>query len=754
MIETLRRLALEVANAPDLATALRVAVQQTREAMQVDACAIYLVDPNDRCLVLMETEGLNRAAIGQVRLAPGEGVLGLVRERREAVSLDNAAEHPQYRHFPVTGEGHFNAFLGVPIVHFRDVIGVLAVFQRGSQTFSGNQEAFLVTVSAQLSGPLAEVITASRQHLIPGLSPQYKPYIQGVPGAPGVAIGTVVMPSPLAELDGVPERAAGDIESEVMAFREAVTEVQKELKASGERMKELLPAEAQSLFEVYALLVGDDSLISKVTARIQEGQWAPSALRDTIRELAAVFEAMQDERLRARAEDIRAIGRRLLLELQVDTRAPRDFPERTVLVGDEVSLARIADVPRKQLAGVVCLKGSVLAHTAVVARALGVPAVMGLGDVSGGRLAGSTVVVDGYRGRVFVDPSPSVKAEFARLEREERELSADLLSLQDLPAETPDGVRVPLFVNAGLLTDITPALNSGAAGVGLYRSEFPFMLRDAFPSEDEQRTIYREILEAFAPRPVVMRTLDIGGDKPLPYFTIDEGNSLLGWRGIRVTLQHPEIFLAQLKAMLRASVGLDNLRLLLPMVSSSSEVREARTLLDRALETLQDEGLSVRRPELGVMIEVPAAIFALAELAELVDFFSLGTNDLTQYLLAVDRGNPRVAALYDHLHPAVLRAVQQVVLEAGKLAKPVSLCGELAGDPVGAVLILAMGVDYVSVAASALPQVKWVIRSIPRNKAQDLLQASIKLPDAAAVRRLIHQALDDAGLGGLLRAGR
>lgn len=753
MIEKLRRIVLDVGNAQDLAAALRITVQRVREGMEVDACTIYLVDPNDEHLVMMENEGLDRAAIGAVRLAPGEGVIGLVRERREPVALDNAPQHPRFRHFPITGEAPFRAFLGVPIIHYRKVIGVLAVLQRGRRTFTTSHEVFLVTASAQLAGALAAAMTLSPSPLLPTRA-GLKAFVQGIAGAPGVAIGTVVMPSSLAELESVPDRKTSDGTVEESAFREAVVRVQADLYASGERLKELLPSEAHALFEVYALLVGDESLVSRVVERIRQGQWAPAALRDTIQELAVTFEAIEDERLRARAEDIRAIGRRLLLELQVDPRVPREFPKRSVLVGDEVSLARIADVPRDRLAGVICFKSSALSHSAVVARALGIPAVMGLGDLSAERLEGHSVVVDGYRGRVFVDPISSVLNEFARLEHEDRELNTELEHLRDLPAETTDGVRVSLLVNTGPLTDIQPSLAVGAAGVGLYRSEFPFMLREAFPSEDEQYATYRQILEAFAPRPVVMRTLDIGGDKPLPYFPIEENNSLLGWRGVRVTLQHPEIFLAQLKAMLRANAEFGNLRLLLPMVTTAAEVREARHVLARAIESLSQVGVTVESPPLGVMIEVPGAIYAIDTLAAYAEFFSLGTNDLTQYLMAVDRGNPRVATLYDHLNPAVLRAVCDAISRAHDVGKPISLCGELAGDPGGALLLLAMGVDYLSVAASALPRTKWVIRSVSHAHATELLEEALRVPDARGVRQLVNHALEKAGLGGLLRAGR
>ena len=395
-----------------------------------------------------------------------------------------------------------------------------------------------------------------------------------------------------------------------------------------------------------------------------------------------------------------------------------------------------------------------LSHTAVIARALGVPAVMGLGDLSINQLAGHSVVIDGYVGRIFIDPAPAIEAEFERLEHEEKELTVELEILRSLPSETLDGVRVPLYVNTGLLTDIEPSLSVEPEGVGLYRSEFPFMLRETFPNEVEQTVTYRRMLEAFSPHPVVMRTLDIGGDKPLAYFPIEETNSLLGWRGIRISLEHPELFLAQIKAMLRASEGLGNLRLLLPMVSLSSEVSDARVLLDQAIESLAEESVIVERPPLGVMLEVPAVLFSIDKLAKHADFFSLGTNDLTQYLMAVDRGNPHVANIYDHLEPAVLRAVHYAVTQAQAIGKPISLCGELAADPAGAVLLTAMDFDYLSVAPAALPRVKWIVRSVTRQQAGELLKEALDQPDGTAVRQLVHAVLEEKGLGGLVRAGR
>jgi len=723
------------------------------EVIGADACAAFLVDPTDGYLVLRETRGLNRTCVDQIRIGPEEGVIGLVRERRAPVSLAKAATHPRFLSFPESGEQRFQGFLGVPMVHRGEALGVLSVWRGEDGTFDQAEEAFLVTLSAQLAGALAPSLerwtgrfrAEGREHA---------GYLQGVAGASGVAVGEGVVPSPLANLEAVLDRSARDPALEEAAFRAAVAAVQAELVASGERMHGLLPSESHALFEVYSMLVGDKSLSERVLIGIRGGLSAAAALLDAIAEVAGRFEAMANERLAARAEDLRAVGRRLLLELSADADSRREFPERTVLVGDEVSLARIADVPRERLAGIVCRKGSVLSHTVVIARALGIPAVMGIEDLSIERLAGKILVVDGYEGRVLPEPPPAVIRVFERLVHEERLLGRELEALNDLPAETSDGVRIALHVNTGLLSDIQPGLAVQPDGVGLYRSEFPFMLRETFPSEAEQCAVYRQMLEAFAPRPVVMRTLDIGGDKPLGYFPVDEANGLLGWRGVRVSLQQPEIFLVQLRAMLRANAELGNLRILLPMVSTANEVKGARELLGHAMRGLREDGLGVRPVELGVMLEVPSALFSLDVLSEEADFFSLGTNDLTQYLLAVDRGNPRVAALYDHLEPAVLRAVQHAVLRLERLGKPVSLCGELAGDPAGALLLLGMGLEALSMAAACVPAVRWVVRSFSRARAGRILERALRLRDAGSVRTLVHGELEGAGLGGLVRAGR
>jgi phosphotransferase system enzyme I (PtsP) len=378
---------------------------------------------------------------------------------------------------------------------------------------------------------------------------------------------------------------------------------------------------------------------------------------------------------------------------------------------------------------------------------------MAVTELPVGRIEGREMVVDGYRGRVYVSPGPTVRAEYQRLAEDDAALTNELQALRDLPSETTDGYLVPLYLNAGLISESRPLGIEEAAGVGLYRTELPFIVRDTFPSEASQLSNYRRVLELFHPRPVNIRTLDIGGDKPLPYFPMHEANPFLGWRGMRITLDQPGIFLTQLRAMLHASVGLDNLQILLPMISTVGEVDEAMVLIHRAHEELLEEGYQVRMPAVGVMIEVPAAVYQCEALARRVDFLSVGTNDLTQYLLAVDRNNPNVAKLYDELHPAVLRALIQILAGARVHGREVSVCGEMAGDPLATLLLVGMGVHSFSMGAGSLLRVKRVIRSISRARAREVLKAALQCEDASGVRRLLVEALETIGLSGLVRVG-
>ena len=751
MLDVLRRITQEVNTATGLDEALTIIVRRIREAMAVDACSIFLVDETDGSYMLMATDGLRQTAVGQVRLGPHEGLVGLVGERREVISLENASQHPRYRHFPETGEERFQAFIGVPVIHYRRVLGVLAAQQWATRLFSEDEVALLFTIAAQLGGVISVGLRGGGVSRLRSGRKQHHVIIEGIAGAPGIAVGTVVLPSPMANLESVPDRKAHAIEAEEAIFRAAVAALEKELRENRARLERVLPMDAQQIFEFYSLLLSDEGIVNDTVARIHTGSWAAGALRDTIMEQARIFERMEDNYLQVRAEDIRGIGRRLLMYLQGEEWKPKHYPKQCILVGEEISAARMADVPVGQLAGIVCTRGSVVSHTAILARAFGIPAVMGLGALSIGNLEGCEIVVDGYQGRVIIQPSRTVRAEFQRLVKSARKLSVELEALRYLPAETPDGLRIALYANTGLLSDIALSLESGAEGVGLYRTEVAFMVRESFPSEEEQYQAYRAFLESFAPQPVTMRTLDIGGDKSLSYFPVEEENAFMGWRGIRLMLDHPEIFLTQLRAMLRANAGLDNLRILLPMISCYKEVDEARALVECAHRDLLEENQPVAIPPLGAMLEVPAALYQIETLARRADFFSIGTNDLTQYLLAVDRGNARVSGLYDSLHPAVLNVIHEAVQQSHRCARPISVCGEIAGDPLAVILLLGMGVDALSMAAPSIPRVKWVIRAFTQNRARKILKQVLGMEDPLEIRQLLNNTLETVGLGALVQ---
>ena len=752
MLDTLRRIIQEVNTAPDLDHALDIIVRRVRESVAVDVATVYLVDAETQQYVLSATEGLRKDAIGNVRIDQDKGLVGVVSRREEPLNLEDAPLHPSYRFISETGEAPYHGFLGVPIIQYGNVLGVLVVRQRDKRKFAEEEEAFLVTLAAQLAGAITHAGASGRISAV--VSPErMAATLCGLPGAPGVAIGRVMVVYPPANLEAIPDRAVDDVDSEISEFKEAVKAVQDDLRAYANRMSAILPAEELALFDALLLMLDGDSLVGETIERIRQGNWAPGALRETIAQHVKVFDAMADSYLRERASDIRDLGRRILTHMQSDQPVTPVAYKKTVLVGEDISAGQLAEIPQENLAGIVSASGSSSSHVAILAQAMGIPAVMGVQDLPVGRLEGQKIIANGYRGDVYVNPSALVLKEFARLQSEESQLSELLRHVAGEDSVTPDGVTVPLYLNIGLVSGVETEVHAEGDGVGLYRTEIPFLMQERFPGEEQQLRIYRKALEAFAPRPVTLRTLDVGGDKMLPYFPVHEDNPFLGWRGIRISLDHPEIFLTQIRAMLRASVGLDNLTIMLPMISTVSELDHAILLIYQALDELLEEGEAVMRPPIGMMIEVPSAVYQIGAMAKRVDFFSIGTNDLTQYLLAVDRNNARVASLYESLHPAVLRAIRQVLDEAHQLGKPVSVCGEMAGDPASVLALLGLGVDSLSMNASNFSRVKWVIRSFTRDEARDLLERVWLLEDPGAIRELYNGVLEQGGLGGLVRAG-
>ncbi len=735
MLEVLRNIVLEVNTAESLDEILNIIVTRVRAAMGTEVCSVYIRDRREPRYVFRATEGLNRDQVGEASLGLGEGLVGLVAEREEPVNLEDAALHPSFQFFPDIGEEPFSAFLGVPIIHQRDVLGVLVVQQAERRRFDDSDEAFLVTMSAQLAGVIAHARVTGEVHDASGAeSDVYWARVSGVPGAPGIGIGRAVVLSPAADLYAVPRQLSDDRRGELRAFKRALSQVRTDIQSVAENLRDKLSPEDLALFDVYLGILDDSTIGGEVAALIKGGQWAQGALAQVMIEHIRHFEAMEHTYLRERAVDVKDLGERVLGYLQADERENREFPHDTVLVAEELTASMLGEIPRNRLAGLVSVRGSSNSHVAILARAMGIPTVMGAVDLPYTRLGSMAMVVDGYNGNVHLNPTTAIVARFREIADQDRSLSKDLEALRELPCVTLDDQRLALWVNTGLMADVARSLERGAEGVGLYRTEVPFLMRERFPSEEEQRQIYREQLEAFAPHPVTMRTLDVGGDKALPYFPIDEENPFLGWRGIRVTLDHPEILLAQVRAMLKASEGLGNLRIMLPMVSNIPELDEALALVHRSHRELMEEGIVVALPPIGVMVEVPSAVYQARALARRVDFLSVGSNDLTQYLLAVDRNNARVSDLYHAFHPAVLEALVQVAQAGRSEGVLVSITGELAGNPMGAVLLLAMGYDVLSMNATSLPRVKHVLRAITAKDARQVLDEVRQLESGQEVQ--------------------
>ncbi|MEJ2754497.1 MAG: phosphoenolpyruvate--protein phosphotransferase [Gammaproteobacteria bacterium] len=752
MLNLLRRIVQDVRAASTFQGALSIMVNAIYDAISADVASVYLLDREQSRYVLVATRGLNASAVGKAYLPLASGVVGLVGQREELINLDDVSEHPRFHFLEGIGEEHLKAFLAVPILRAGRVLGVMVVQRRIRCKFAQDDEAFLATLSVQLADTIAQAQAMGNVEFATR-NPESVKRLTGVVSSSGIGVGVAVLCQPLTAFDAVPQRkiANQEIAGEVARFGNAVERVKRDIDQLRRKVGQQLSPEEMMLFDVYARLLEDKLLYGAIEERIREGYRADSALSAIISRQILRFEQMDDLYLRERVVDLKDLGERMLNALAQKTRCWASLPERVVLIGEVITTTCLMEFPRDRIAAVVTRQGTVNSHMAIVARSLGIPTVVGILDLKVSQLLDDELIVDGYCGEVLWQYSEQVRNTYYALMKDDSHLHAEFERLRDVAAQTADGQRVALWLNTGLIADTSTCVDCGVVGVGLYRSEIPFLVQDRFPSEDEQVVLYRKQLKAFAPLPVTMRTLDVGGDKALPYFPIQEDNPFLGWRGLRISLDHPDIFITQVRAMLIASAGLANLRVLLPMVSTLGEVDEAKKILLRAYHSVIEEGCDVQMPEIGVMIEVPAAVFQLKDLAKRVDFLSVGTNDLIQYFLAVDRNNSRVAALCEPYHPAVLRILYRIVLEADQHRVPVSVCGEMAGEPVLAILLVAMGYRHLSMNANNIMRVKWALSQVSLTDIQALFAHVIEMECSASIKLYLQSHLASSGLGELMR---
>ena len=748
MLTRLREIVEKVASAPRLNEALDILVTDVCQAMETEVCSVYLADNDRRCYYLMATRGLKKPRGRTVALAFDEGLVGLVGRLAEPINLADAQKHPSFKYIPAVKEDRFRAFLGVPIIQRRQLLGVLVVQQRELRQFDESEESFLVTLATQM----AAILSQSQLNALFGQYRQTR--IRALPASSGVAIAEGWMDVSLPLMEQVYEASTLDTASERERLTGALEEAANEFRRYSKRYAAGAQKETAAIFDLYSHLLSDARLRRELFAEVDKGAVAEWAVKKIIEKFAEQFAALSDGYLNERAGDLRTLGQRLLFHLDDSIQGPNTWPARIILVADELSATTLAEVPQDRLAGVVVRDGAANSHAAIMVRALGIPTVMGA-DIQPSLLHGHTLIVDGYRGELLVDPEPVLLQEYQRLISEENELSR--LAEDDLQraSELKSGERVKVMLNAGLSPEHEEKLGSFVDGIGLYRTEIPFMLQSGFPSEEEQVAQYQGMLQMFNSKPVTLRTLDIGADKQLPYMPISEENPCLGWRGIRITLDQPEIFLIQVRAMLRANAATGNLSILLPMVTSLEEVDEARRLIDRASREVEEMiGYAIPRPRLGVMLEVPSMVFMLPQLASRIDFISVGTNDLTQYLLAVDRNNTRVASMYDSLHPAVLRALAMIAHDAERFGIDLRLCGEMAGDPMCVTILIGLGYRHLSMNGRSVARVKYLLRRIDIEEAQELSRRSLDAQMTAEVRHQVAAFMERRGLGGLIRGGR
>ncbi len=748
MLTRLREIVEKVASAPRLNEALDILVTDVCQAMETEVCSVYLADNDRRCYYLMATRGLKKPRGRTVALAFDEGLVGLVGRLAEPINLADAQKHPSFKYIPAVKEDRFRAFLGVPIIQRRQLLGVLVVQQRELRQFDESEESFLVTLATQM----AAILSQSQLNALFGQYRQTR--IRALPASSGVAIAEGWMDVSLPLMEQVYEASTLDTASERERLTGALEEAANEFRRYSKRYAAGAQKETAAIFDLYSHLLSDARLRRELFAEVDKGAVAEWAVKKIIEKFAEQFAALSDGYLKERAGDLRTLGQRLLFHLDDSIQGPNTWPARIILVADELSATTLAEVPQDRLAGVVVRDGAANSHAAIMVRALGIPTVMGA-DIQPSLLHGHTLIVDGYRGELLVDPEPVLLQEYQRLISEENELSR--LAEDDLQraSELKSGERVKVMLNAGLSPEHEEKLGSFVDGIGLYRTEIPFMLQSGFPSEEEQVAQYQGMLQMFNSKPVTLRTLDIGADKQLPYMPISEENPCLGWRGIRITLDQPEIFLIQVRAMLRANAATGNLSILLPMVTSLEEVDEARRLIDRASREVEEMiGYAIPRPRLGVMLEVPSMVFMLPQLASRIDFISVGTNDLTQYLLAVDRNNTRVASMYDSLHPAVLRALAMIAHDAARFGIDLRLCGEMAGDPMCVTILIGLGYRHLSMNGRSVARVKYLLRRIDIEEAQELSRRSLDAQMTAEVRHQVAAFMERRGLGGLIRGGR
>jgi phosphotransferase system enzyme I (PtsP) len=697
--------------------------------MVAEVCSLYL-SRRDGSLELFATEGLNPEAVHNTHLKPGEGLVGLIAEQAEPMQFPDAQHHPAFSFRPETGEEIYHSFVGVPILRGGHTIGVLTVQNRTQRTYSDEEIEALQTTAMVLAEMIAsgglvteEVSAEPRRELAARFT--------GVSISEGVALGHVVLHEPRIV---VTRLIAEDVELERRRLGQAVEELTGQIDSLMERGDMARAGEHREVLEAFRMFAHDHGWRRRLDEALLTGLTAEAAVQRVRNDTRARMLRMPDPRMRDRLHDIDDLSNRLLRLLSggVGTAATGSLPQDAIVIARTMGPAELLDYDRQRLRGLVLEEGGAASHVAIVARALGIAALTQVKGVLEAVEPGDAAIVDAEGGELHVRPTQEVVSAYADKVRFRARRQAQYAALRTVPSVTLDGESIAIHINAGLLFDLPHLDQSGADGIGLFRTELQFMISATFPRLEQQTRLYKAILDAAGDRPVVFRSLDVGGDKVLPYFRgSHEENPAIGWRAIRMALDRPALFRTQIRALLRAAAGRE-LRVMLPMIADVSEFEAARALIDREVTILKRHG----RPEpktlmVGAMIEVPALLWQLDRLLSLADFASVGSNDLLQFLFAADRGNTRVAGRFDALNPAVLKALKLIVVTAKKHDVPLNLCGEMAGRPLEAMALIGLGFRSISMAPASVGPVKAMILSLDAGNLAQRLDELLESKDTS-----------------------
>jgi len=706
----LRRLREIMAEQVSAQTRLDKLVTVIAANMVAEVSSIYLRRAG-KALELFATEGLNPAAVHRTRMKEGEGLVGLVAESAESVNLSDAPSHPHFSYRPETGEDPYHSFLGVPIVRGGQVFGVLTVQNRAARQYAEEEVEALQTVAMVLAevvsqGGLFDVAELDE----PELSTDRPRLFRGEGISDGVAVGHVLLHEPRVKVERM---IADNPQEELVRLEEAIGSLRDSVDKMLDSNELDLTGESRDVIEAYRLFAHDQGWRQRMRDAVRTGLTAEAAVERVQDELRIRVSRISDPILRERAHDLDDLARRLVRHLTGDGDGPQEIPRDAVLVARQMGPAELLDYGRDRLHALVLEDAASTSHVAIVARAMGLPLVGSVEGITDVGRAGDPIVVDGETGEVHLRPAEEIVAAFEAKRTLRANRVAHFAAIRELPAVTRDGVQIKLMMNAGLLLDMPHLTESGADGIGLFRTELQFMIGETMPRLSDQVAFYKEAIDAAGDKPIVFRTLDLGGDKVLPYARWErEENPALGWRAIRIALDRPALLRYQIRALLMAAAG-KVLRILLPMVTDVSEFNQARALIDREMERARTLGSPQPRQVLvGAMLEVPALAFMLPQIMRSADFVSIGSNDLLSLAFAVDRTNPRVSRRYDMLNPPALTLIRQIVRSAAEAGGEVSLCGEMAGRPLDAMALIGLGLRTLSMSPGNIGPVKMMIRSL------------------------------------------